>query len=88
MAPSHPSSFLLVYRTKLSECQLLALHHDEKNCQQLLLLLSTTPARPHGYKNRSNFPKFGENRRNQIGPNLKTTENTVHYFKISGKDKN
>jgi hypothetical protein len=40
-----------------------------------------------GYKNRPNFPKFGENRRNRAGPNSKTAEFTVHCFKISEKDK-
>jgi hypothetical protein len=41
-----------------------------------------------GYKNQPNFLKFGENRRNQVGPNLKTVEIIVHYFKTSEKDKN
>jgi hypothetical protein len=41
-----------------------------------------------GYKNRSIFLKFGKNRRNWAGPNLKTAKNTVHCFKISKKDKN
>jgi hypothetical protein len=40
-----------------------------------------------GYKNRPNFSKFGENWRNRAGPNFKTAEFTVHYFKISEKDK-
>jgi hypothetical protein len=40
------------------------------------------------YKNRSILFKFGENRRNRTGPNLKTVENIVHCFKISEKDKN
>jgi hypothetical protein len=40
-----------------------------------------------GLKNRLNFPKFGENRRNRGGPNSKTAEFTVHCFKISKKDK-
>jgi hypothetical protein len=32
--------------------------------------------------------KFGENRWNRAGLNLKTAKNTVHCFKISEKDKN
>jgi hypothetical protein len=41
-----------------------------------------------GCKNWPNFLKFGENRWNRVGPNLKTTEITVHCLKISEKDKN
>jgi hypothetical protein len=41
-----------------------------------------------GCKNWPNFLKFGENRWNRVGPNLKTIEITVHYLKISEKDKN
>jgi hypothetical protein len=41
-----------------------------------------------GYKNRLILFKFGENRRNRTGPNLKTVKNIVHCFKISEKDKN
>jgi hypothetical protein len=33
------------------------------------------------------FLKIAENRRNWTSPNLKTAKNTVHYFKISEKDK-
>jgi hypothetical protein len=51
-----------------------------------------SPMRPdgldQGYKNRPILFKFGENRRNRTGPNLKTVENIVHCFKISEKDKN
>jgi hypothetical protein len=51
-----------------------------------------SPMRPdgldQGYKNRLILFKFGENRRNRTGPNLKTVENIVHCFKISEKDKN
>jgi hypothetical protein len=34
------------------------------------------------------FPKFGENRRNQVSLNFKTDKITVHCFKILEKDKN
>jgi hypothetical protein len=40
-----------------------------------------------GYKNRPNFLKFGENRWNRAGPNLKTAKIIVHCFKISEKIK-
>jgi hypothetical protein len=40
-----------------------------------------------GYKNRSNFLKFGENWWNWTGLNFKTVEFTVHCFKISEKGK-
>jgi hypothetical protein len=41
-----------------------------------------------GFKNRLVFLKIAENRWNRIGPNLKPAEFTVHYLKISEKDKN
>jgi hypothetical protein len=34
------------------------------------------------------FPKFGENRWNQVSLNFKTDKITVHCFKILEKDKN
>jgi hypothetical protein len=43
--------------------------------------------RPMVIKNRLNFLKFGENRWNWVGPNLKTVKNTVQCFKISEKIK-
>jgi hypothetical protein len=40
-----------------------------------------------GYKNRPNFPKFGENRRNRAGPNSKTAELLFTVSKFQKKIK-
>jgi hypothetical protein len=45
------------------------------------------PRRRQGYKKRSLFLKITENQRNRISSNLKITEFTVYYFKISEKIK-
>jgi hypothetical protein len=47
----------------------------------------SAPSYIQGYKNRPNFLKFGENRRNRADPNLKIVEITFHCFKISEKIK-
>jgi hypothetical protein len=54
----------------------------------MAIILTNISFHLSGYKNRSVFPKIAENRWNWAGPNLKTTRDTVHWFKISKKDKN
>jgi hypothetical protein len=51
-------------------------------------IAAVEPATRHqGHKNRPNFPKFGENRRNRAGPNSKTAKILFTISKFQKKIK-